>query len=227
MQKCGTVPFICKAKAEINAHRDAEVALLQVFFFYLDAFGFTSTRPATSGWLWPIPNTQWITDVFTRSCWPFGFSKPRLIFSITASATGVKKHIVYTMRGKQIPVPPFANRKQTLWRRRPFPGEPPAPGLRSIRRECGGELFQPSAIIWGMFSTHTSWTYMYQGFDIFAILSVRPATGGYYDVTQALKINRIVYLWLHFLLTFHVVFVCVYPSVRLDVFGLLLYILHF
>lgn len=67
-----------------------------------------------------------------------------------------------------------------------FPGEPPAAAAATVemmRRPCVGELLaprphaapiaQPSAVISRMFS-HTSWTYMYQGFDIFAIFSAGP-----------------------------------------------------
>lgn len=66
-------------------------------------------------------------------------------------------------------------------------------------------------------SSLTSWTYMSQDFDIFAIFSARrrSAAGGCYnnDVRRALKINLCL-----FQLSFHVVFVCVYLCIEPAVF---------
>lgn len=90
---------------------------------------------------------------------PYVFQQATVIFSILSCALGFKNHFVYTVRGRQKadPCAP-ANPSQTIiseafarWAR-----------LRRIRHVWASSspsphkalIYKPSAVIWGMFSTH-------------------------------------------------------------------------
>lgn len=147
--------------------------------------------------------------------------------AVSASSTNFFHHNLWCTRctqsvhkaRSQCPLHPTHN-YSLRW---PFPGDVLAPGVRYIRRVwVSSSAFSSRgsnlrAICYLENVPHTLHGHICTSALTSLLFLTPPAAGDCYDdVTQAFKINLIVYLGLRFLPAFHVVFVCVYSSVKLD-----------
>lgn len=144
-----------------NRARDAEVVFFKLRLANCETVLFsrsshTSGGPVTAGLLWANQNGA---NTINSTCLhmqllAFLFPQARLIFSITASAIGVKNHFMYTMRvlPKQIPMPSLTSRNNHFGACvLVFPRWESSPCGRTPHR---GSNLRDISVIWGMLSAH-------------------------------------------------------------------------
>lgn len=192
LRNCSKVPFICRTKSrneeETQYHDSNERCrsnLLQVVFGWeWNPFFPFSHFPYTLLALWPILN---IPNTLDSGCFHTQlrgsvFQQALVMFSISASSIGVNNHFMYTTWESKTDAPFNLTPHHFRASARAFPRW--ASSSRSeMHQACVGELLNLSSWgsnLWAICRYHgecfpdTSWTYMYQGFDIFAIFSPGP-----------------------------------------------------